>query len=164
MNTRIQVERHGAGHRRGSGAPARIALRPGPRLRGGREAPGPRHRVPHQRRRTRIVPARPGWISSTSPAAPAWGWTPACTAAVNCRPITTPWRPRSWPMPPPGWSPSDGCGAAWRSSLWSFTNAELSILYHPEFILGECTTAFLDEHLSELLEFSRKLSESGVDA
>ena len=46
------------------------------------------------------------------------------------------------------------------------TNAELSyqILYHPEFILGECTTAFLDEHLSELLEFSRKLSESGVDA
>ena len=44
--------------------------------------------------------------------------------------------------------------------------AELSyqILYHPEFILGECTTAFLDEHLSELLEFSRKLSESGVDA
>ena len=46
------------------------------------------------------------------------------------------------------------------------TNAELSyqILYHPEFILGECTTAFLNEHLSELLEFSRKLSESGVDA
>lgn len=46
------------------------------------------------------------------------------------------------------------------------TNAELSyqILYHPEFILGECTTAFLDEHLSELLEFSRKLNESGVDA
>ena len=46
------------------------------------------------------------------------------------------------------------------------TNAELSyqILYHPEFILGECTTAFLDEHLRSLLEFSRKLSESGVDA
>ena len=80
---------------------------------------------------------------------------------------TTLWRPRSGLRPPLGWRPSGRCAAAWRSSLWraSPTNAELSyqILYHPEFILGECTTAFLDEHLSELLEFSRKLSER-VDA
>lgn len=42
------------------------------------------------------------------------------------------------------------------------TNAELSyqILYHPVFIRGACTTAFLDEHLGELLDFSRRLSES----
>lgn len=42
------------------------------------------------------------------------------------------------------------------------TNAELSyqILYHPVFIRGGCTTAFLDENLPSLLEFSRRLSES----
>ena len=41
------------------------------------------------------------------------------------------------------------------------TNAELSyqILYHPDFIRGCCTTAFLEEHLPELLEFSRRLEE-----
>ena len=41
------------------------------------------------------------------------------------------------------------------------TNAELSyqILYHPDFIRGCCTTAFLDEHLPELLEFRRRLEE-----
>lgn len=41
------------------------------------------------------------------------------------------------------------------------TNAELSyqILYHPDFIRGCCTTAFLDEYLPELLEFSRRLEE-----
>jgi len=46
------------------------------------------------------------------------------------------------------------------------TNAELSyqILYHPAFIRGACTTAFLDDHLPELLDFSRRLSESGADA
>ena len=44
------------------------------------------------------------------------------------------------------------------------TNAELSyqILHHPVFVRGACTTAFLDEHLPELLEFSRRLSESEV--
>ena len=42
------------------------------------------------------------------------------------------------------------------------TNAELSyqILYHPDFILGSCTTAFLDENLRLLLDFNRKLDES----
>ena len=42
------------------------------------------------------------------------------------------------------------------------TNAELSyqILYHPNFILGSCTTAFLDENLRLLLDFNRKLDES----
>lgn len=41
------------------------------------------------------------------------------------------------------------------------TNAELSyeILYHPVFLRGGCTTAFLDEHLDELLEFNRRLAE-----
>lgn len=41
------------------------------------------------------------------------------------------------------------------------TNAELSyqILYHPTFIRGSCTTAFLDENLSQLLDFSRRLNE-----
>ena len=45
------------------------------------------------------------------------------------------------------------------------TNAELSyqILYHPDFILGKCTTAFLDAHLSELLEFNRQLNESEAE-
>lgn len=41
------------------------------------------------------------------------------------------------------------------------TNAELSyqILYHPTFIRGGCTTAFLDENLPQLLDFARKLNE-----
>ena len=40
------------------------------------------------------------------------------------------------------------------------TNAELSyqILYHPIFVRGGCTTAFLDECLPQLLEFSSRLS------
>ena len=39
------------------------------------------------------------------------------------------------------------------------TNAELSyqILYHPTFVRGGCTTAFLDECLPQLLDFSRRL-------
>ena len=46
------------------------------------------------------------------------------------------------------------------------TNAELSyqILYHPVFVRGACTTAFLDEHLPELLDFSRRVRESEGDA
>ena len=46
------------------------------------------------------------------------------------------------------------------------TNAELSyqILYHPTFVRGGCTTAFLDENLPSLLEFSRRLSESEAQA
>ena len=42
------------------------------------------------------------------------------------------------------------------------TNTELSyqILYHPDFILGNCTTVFLDENLRLLLDFNRKLDES----
>lgn len=41
------------------------------------------------------------------------------------------------------------------------TNGELcyEILYHPVFLRGGCTTAFLDEHLGELLEFNRRLAE-----
>lgn len=41
------------------------------------------------------------------------------------------------------------------------TNAELNyqILYHPIFVRGGCTTAFLDEHLPELLDFSRRVEE-----
>ena len=42
------------------------------------------------------------------------------------------------------------------------TNAELryQIMYHPVFVRGGCTTAFLDEHLPELLDFSRRVCES----
>jgi len=42
------------------------------------------------------------------------------------------------------------------------TNAELSyeILFHPVFVRGRCTTGFLDEHLEELLDFSRRVEES----
>ena len=50
-----------------------------------------------------------------------------------------------------------------RQALEGFaTNAELSyqILYHPAFVRGSCTTAFLDENLAELLDFSRRLEES----
>ena len=41
------------------------------------------------------------------------------------------------------------------------TNAELSyeILYHPIFVRGRCTTAFLDGHLPALLDFSRRVGE-----
>lgn len=41
------------------------------------------------------------------------------------------------------------------------TNAELSyqILYHPTFIRGGYTTAFLDANLPQLLDFTRKLNE-----
>ena len=46
------------------------------------------------------------------------------------------------------------------------TNAELSyqILYHPIFVRSACTTAFLDEHLPDLLDFSRRVRESEGDA
>ena len=42
------------------------------------------------------------------------------------------------------------------------TNAELSyeILFHPVFVRGRCTTGFLDAHLPELLDFSRRVEES----
>lgn len=41
------------------------------------------------------------------------------------------------------------------------TNAELSyqILYHPDFIRGSCTTAFLDDNLPQLLDFARRLNQ-----
>jgi acetyl-CoA carboxylase biotin carboxylase subunit len=41
------------------------------------------------------------------------------------------------------------------------TNAELSyqLLYHPAFVRGGCTTAFLDENLESLLEFGRRAWE-----
>ena len=38
-----------------------------------------------------------------------------CTTAAPSPPITTLWPPRSWSTPPPGWKPSGGCAAAWRS-------------------------------------------------
>ena len=46
------------------------------------------------------------------------------------------------------------------------TNAELSyqILYHPTFVRGGCTTAFLDENLPALLDFSRRVREKEDDA
>ncbi len=42
------------------------------------------------------------------------------------------------------------------------TNAGLShlILYHPDFIRGTCTTAFLENHLQELVDWDRKAVES----
>ena len=45
------------------------------------------------------------------------------------------------------------------------TNAELSyqILYHPTFIRGSCTTAFLEENLSALLDFARRLNEEEAE-
>ncbi len=41
------------------------------------------------------------------------------------------------------------------------TNGELSyqILYHPDFVRGCCTTAFLEENLPALLDFNRRLRE-----
>ena len=41
------------------------------------------------------------------------------------------------------------------------TNAELSyqILYHPTFIRGGCTTAFLEENLPRLLDFNRRVDQ-----
>lgn len=46
------------------------------------------------------------------------------------------------------------------------TNAELSyeILFHPVFVRGRCTTGFLDAHLAELLEFSRRVEEKEAEA
>ena len=46
------------------------------------------------------------------------------------------------------------------------TNADLAheILYHPTFIRGGCTTAFMDECLPDLLEFDRRLRESEEQA
>ena len=41
------------------------------------------------------------------------------------------------------------------------TNTELSyqILYHPSFIRGSCSTAFLEENLAQLLDFSRRVGD-----
>ena len=46
------------------------------------------------------------------------------------------------------------------------TNAELSyqILYHPVFVRGGCTTAFLDKNLPDLLDFSRRVREKEGNA
>ncbi len=46
------------------------------------------------------------------------------------------------------------------------TNAELSyeILFHPVFVRGRCTTGFLEEHLPELLDFSRRVEEREAEA
>ncbi len=46
------------------------------------------------------------------------------------------------------------------------TNAELSyeILFHPVFVRGRCTTGFLDAHLPELLDFSRRVEEREAEA
>ncbi|MBP3508447.1 acetyl-CoA carboxylase biotin carboxylase subunit [Oscillibacter sp.] len=46
------------------------------------------------------------------------------------------------------------------------TNAELSheIMFHPTFVRGGCTTAFLEESLPELLDFSRRAGEQDGDA
>lgn len=46
------------------------------------------------------------------------------------------------------------------------TNAELSyqIMYHPGFLRGSCTTAFLDENLPRLLDFARRLDEDEESA
>ena len=45
------------------------------------------------------------------------------------------------------------------------TNAELSyeILFHPVFVRGRCTTGFLDAHLPELLDFSRRVEEKEAE-
>ena len=45
------------------------------------------------------------------------------------------------------------------------TNAELSyeILYHPVFVRGRCSTAFLDENLQSLLDFHRRAREREAD-
>ena len=42
------------------------------------------------------------------------------------------------------------------------TNAELShlILHHPDYIRGACTTAFLEQHLQELVDWNRRAEES----
>ncbi len=42
------------------------------------------------------------------------------------------------------------------------TNAGLShlILYHPDFVRGTCTTAFLEAHLQELVDWDRRAVES----
>lgn len=42
------------------------------------------------------------------------------------------------------------------------TNAELSyeLLFHPAFVRGSCTTAFLDRSLPELLDFSRRVDDN----
>ena len=44
------------------------------------------------------------------------------------------------------------------------TNAELAhqILYHPDFVHGNCTTAFLEAHLDELLAWSN--CKAGIEA
>ena len=46
------------------------------------------------------------------------------------------------------------------------TNAELSyqILYHPACIRGSCTTAFLEENLPQLLDFSSRVCEEEIEA
>lgn len=44
------------------------------------------------------------------------------------------------------------------------TNAEVSyeILYHPDFIRGNCTTAFLEENLALLLDFNSKVNQEAA--
>ena len=45
------------------------------------------------------------------------------------------------------------------------TSAEFSylVLHHPEFVRGTCTTAFLEEHLDELLSWGRQAEEKEAE-
>ena len=60
--------------------------------------------------------------------------------------------------------PSAGCaGALGGLTIEGFpTNAGLShlILCHPDYVRGVCTTAFLENHLQELLDWDRLAAES----
>ena len=46
------------------------------------------------------------------------------------------------------------------------TSADLAhlILYHPEFLKGTYTTAFLEEHLEELLLWEKEAAKAGEEA
>lgn len=103
------------------------------------------------------------WSFSTFLAGRASGWTPACITDVPCLPTTTPCGQAAGPRPHPAVANQRMRRCLEEFALEGFaTNAELSyqILYHPAFVRGSCTTAFLDENLAELLDFSRRLEES----
>ena len=41
--------------------------------------------------------------------------------------------------------------------IWGYAELSYEVLFHPAFVRGSCTTAFLDRSLPELLDFSRRV-------
>ena len=151
---------HRVRHRDGPGAgadPHRRGAAPVPHP-GGDHPPGPRHRVPGQRRGPRPqLPALPGKINFLHlPGAAASGWDTGLYSGYTLPPYYDSLMAKLVVWAPTRLEAIRRMRGCWRSWWWTGqpTTPDLlhQILYHPDFVRGTCTTAFLDENLDTLLK------------